>query len=197
MRCRCCSNFNIGSSSLDIVVPSTYPKICKQFFANATIVVNPYMGTCYSFNYHPPSAIGGGDERRQVLLGSVLAGELYGLELKLDLASNLYLENGLSPRLGAKLLLHEPDHLPIISAQGIGLAPNHMYTLAMDRSTFVRQKAPYPSHCRDAWDPRARLSQEQADKMPYDATLCQSFCLDQEVQVRREGYSIGQTTKSH
>ena len=90
-------------------------------FRDPTVVQHPFMGVCYSFNYHPPGSGGAPAE-------STLAGEIYGLHLTLNLDSNLYLRDEFSPRLGAKVLIHEPDHFPIISSQGISLAPNRMYS---------------------------------------------------------------------
>ncbi len=95
---------------------SWFFQACRGFLANPKVVVNPYIGVCYSFNYNPPG--GGEGAGEDDSLNVTLAGELYGLELKLDLGSMVYMMNGLSPRLGAKMQLHKSDHLPIISAQG-------------------------------------------------------------------------------
>ena len=67
---------------------------------------------------------------------------------------------------------------------GISLSPNNLYTVAMERTIFHRQQHPYPSECKVDWDSsKDRLSPALQASVPYNAALCQSFCIDQQVQV--------------
>ncbi len=58
-----------------------------------------------------------------------------------------------------------------------------MHTISIDRHHFIRQPEPYPSECHHEWGDEAKLPPSLRDSLPYDASLCQSFCMDAFVQA--------------
>ncbi len=66
---------------------------------------------------------------------------------------------------------------------GHGLAPGYMHTLTLHRQSFSRRPSPYPSECRYDWTDDVQLPSSVLGTIPYDVSLCQSFCLDSYVQT--------------
>ena len=143
---------------------------CREFMNGSKTFVAPYIGVCYSFNYET-------DEALQVSL----VGELYGLNLELNVNSMNTMQGGFTPSLGVRLILHERDKLPLTSTAGISLGTNTETNIVIRALKNTRQPAPFPSECLDDWPDDVKETLNGVD-IKYQDNLCQSFCLDQFIQ---------------
>ena len=143
-----------------------YNEPCRLFRNGVHKFISPSDGVCYNFNY--------GDAPN---VSVSLVGELYGLQLELDVDSVNSMQGGLTPSLGVKIILHERDKLPLTSTAGIALPTNTLTKLALKNVKVERQPEPYTSKCLSEW-PEQVLATLSNKSIKYQENLCQSFCLD-------------------
>lgn len=147
---------------------SSEHQFCNDMISGSTKFISPYLGVCYTFNYVP--FLNGSDA-----VQACLTGESYGLELELDIRADNILVRGITPAIGAKVILHPPDHVPLTNSQGITLSPGTHTQIALESILIKRQKPPYVSKCQSEWKESTYLHDKS---IPYSELLCQSFCTD-------------------
>ncbi|XP_024942633.1 amiloride-sensitive sodium channel subunit gamma-like isoform X2 [Cephus cinctus] len=107
---------------------------------------------------------------------TVMPGKDYGLSLELFLDQRNYIGGGLSPRAGARVVVHAPSMLPLPDANGVTVPPHTATGLALMEVRLNREKLPYSTNCTSGWE-RTWYASRITDSYPYTMERCQRVCL--------------------
>ncbi|XP_046612903.1 amiloride-sensitive sodium channel subunit gamma-2-like [Neodiprion virginianus] len=107
---------------------------------------------------------------------TVMPGKDYGLSMELFLDQSNYIGGGLSPRAGARVVVHPPSQFPLPNENGLTIPPHTATSTALVQVQVTREKLPYITNCTSGWE-RTWYEAKVGDAYRYSMEQCQRICL--------------------
>ncbi|XP_012268274.3 amiloride-sensitive sodium channel subunit gamma-like [Athalia rosae] len=136
-------------------------KSCSNVTLFFKIIPSTSYGNCFTF----------ATARR-----TVMPGRDYGLSMELYLDQLNYIGGGLSPRAGARVVVHPRSQLPLPNENGLTIPPHTATSAALVQVEVTREELPYVTNCTSGWD-RTWYKERVGGAYKYSMERCQRICL--------------------
>lgn len=150
------------------------------YATNFTLYQNLEYGNCFIFNSKK--------KKNESTLISYETGSDFGLEVVLNFRVQDY--RSITPSVGIKVVIHNPDEDPDPSENGMNISPGFETHIAITKSSIQRLPSPYTDHCFDYKSENSKSSfssqLECVRNCTQERNLLQCSCVDPFLFVKRK-----------
>lgn len=150
------------------------------YATNFTLYQNLEYGNCFIFNSKK--------QKNESTLISYETGSDFGLEVVLNFRVQDY--RSITPSVGIKIVIHNPDEDPDPSENGINISPGFETHIAITKSSVQRLPPPYRDHCFDYKSKTTKSSFSSQLECIRNCTQERNFlrcsCVDPFLSAKRE-----------